>query len=172
MEKQVCITCGKPKSHLECGICHEVVCKNCAQILPEDSFSFLPTIPAHLSIPLFCAPCFDQKVAADWKLYEDTMEMAKEVLVYYKKQGKETRLVKRFADPIQVISCQDHDETILRLAFLAAQNKFNALVDLEMNIVKVGAGSYQKNTYTATAIPAHIFPDKMIKDRSSWSNPN
>lgn len=172
MEKQACYTCGKSKTPLHCGICSEPLCKSCAQILEEDTFSFLKAIPKHLEHFVFCGPCFDSQVAPEVQKYEELMAKAKETLVFYKKENKETRLVKRFADPLHVENCPDHDEAILRLAFLAAQKNFNSIIDVEVSHVKEGTGSYQKYTYKAHGIPANVHADKLIKDRSNWSNPN
>jgi hypothetical protein len=172
MEKSVCISCFKPKATLECGACHSTVCKYCAQFVEEETFSFLGQVPEDLAHSTYCPPCFNEKVQPKLDAYNHTMELAKEIDVYYKKQSKETRLIKRFEDPVHVQACSDRDETILRLAFFAAQRNFNSIVDVQVSSVKVKMGSYQNLSWSGTGIPAQVLPDRIIKDRSFSTDPN
>lgn len=151
-----CITCQKSKALLKCGLCQDDVCKYCAQILPEEGFSFLAKIPEDLQHTIYCGPCFDQKVASHWENYQATLEKAKNIIVYLAKQGKETRLIKRTEDPVKVTDCKDHDETLLRLAFFAVQANFNALVDVELKSVKVRINNYQTLHWSGVGTPANV----------------
>ncbi len=172
MEKSVCISCFKPKPTLQCGFCHSAVCKYCAQFVEEETFSFLPEVPNELTHSTYCPPCFNEKVEPELAAYKQTMLKAKQIDVYYKKQSKETRLIKRFVDPVKVEACSDRDETILRLAFLAAKENFNSIIDVQVSSVKVRMGSYQNLSWSGTAIPAHVLPDRIIKDRAFSNDPN
>ncbi len=172
MQNTACLTCNKPKANLQCGICHSSICKSCTQFLDEDSFSFLGNIPEQLSHTSYCAPCFDQIVAPELQIYAETMEKAKEVSVYNKTQGKETRLIKRLEEPVHVDECDDYEETILRLAFFAAKANYNSLIDMDIVSTKVKIGTYTSTKFSGTGIPAHVSPDKLVKDRSTWQNPN
>lgn len=137
-----------------CGICQEAVCKQCVQFLEEGSFSFLKQVPDRLNHTTYCGPCFDEKIAPEILAYEQLMDRAKDVAVFFKKQGKETRLIKRLEDPIRVTDCADKDEILLRLAFLAAQGNFNTLVDVEIVAEKVREGGYQRSKWQAVGVPA------------------
>ncbi len=172
MKKPVCIACFKPKATLECGVCQSAVCKYCAQFVEEETFSFLPQVSADLNHSTYCPPCFNEKVEPELTAYNQIMAQAKEINVYYKKQSKETRLIKRFVDPVKVEACTDRDETILRLAFLAAKDHFNSIIDVEVESVKVKSGSYQNLSWSGVAIPAQVLPDRIIKDRSFSTDPN
>lgn len=93
-------------------------------------------------------------------------------MVFMKAQFKETRLIKRLEDPISVVACADYDETLLRLAFRAAQLNYNGIIDVDITSKKVRTGNYQTSVFSGTAIPANVREDKLIKDRSNWSSPN
>lgn len=172
MESLNCCACQKPKPTLVCGSCESKVCKNCAQFLDEGQFSFLTKIPAALSHSTYCPACFDQHVASELDSYNRAVEVAKNILVYEKKQSKETRLLSRKEKPVRVESCQDSGETILRLAFLAAQAGFNAIIDVQLSSTKTRNGSYQTTTWSGTGIPSNVAANKIAKDRSLWQNPN
>ncbi len=172
MEKQICYLCHKLKATLCCGLCTESICKSCAQFLNDDSFAFMKKVPTQLSHTTYCEPCFHNEVEPELAAYAQTLERAKNILVFSKTQSKETRKIKRTEDPVRVIDCPDHDETILRLAFFAAQGNYNAIVDMELVSEKVKNGSYQTSKWAGVAVPAQVNDAKLIKDRSSWSDPN
>ena len=172
MEKPVCCTCQKPKATLQCGICVSDVCKNCAQFLDAGSFSFLKVLPKELSHTTYCMNCFDKEVAPALANYETTMAAAKEIQVFEKTQGKETRLIKRTEKPVEVLDCPDREETMLRLAFLAAALGFNAIIDADIRSEKVKVGGYQSTKWSGKALPANVSNRQLVKDRSIWQNPN
>lgn len=153
----VCKTCRKPKANYECGLCHESVCKSCANFL-GDGFSFLKKIPADLSHTVYCSNCFDEKVAAPLEAYNHTMALAKEVIVFSKDQTKQTAHLKRKEDPLVVEDCEDEIETVVRLAFFAAQDNFNCLLDVHVTNKKIIVGSHKKTVFNGTAIPTTIDP--------------
>ncbi len=172
MEKFTCCTCQKPKANLVCEICESHLCKYCAQFTDEETFSFLPEIPPDLRHTTYCGPCYNDKVAPALADYLKTMEAAKEIMVFDKKQGKETRLIKRLEDPISVSDCADESETVLRLAFLAAQKKLNAIVDVDLSSEKIKNGSFRTTKWRGTAVPCYVNPEKLLKDRALRQNPN
>jgi hypothetical protein len=158
---------------LECVACHDPVCKSCAQFLEENRFSFLSTVPEILQGGAFCPICFEAKVQPEIQAYEADLERAKDVIVFLKKQTKETRHVKRLEKPVVVEHCPDREETLLRLAFFAVKAGFNSMVDVEISSVKVrGSGNRQTSDWSGTGIPAHVDLSKIPKDRSIWQNPN
>lgn len=173
MENTGCVTCGKSKANLVCGSCSCSVCKYCAQIIDEGTFSFLPKIPATLSHQVYCSSCFDKDVAVELQNYNDTMERAKNVQVFFKAQYKEIIYVKRpERKPIRIIDCADQQETIMRMAFQAAHANYNALLDVEVSYEKVRQNSYQTHKWMGTGVPANVEDRMLVKDRSFSSNPN
>lgn len=156
METTACCICQKSKAPITCGICESSVCKSCTEFLDADSFSFLPQVPAELSHLAYCRLCFDAQVAPALENYQENVTKAADIQVYLKNQSKETRLFKRTEDRFSVVNCDDHDETLLRLAFQAVQAGYNALIDVEIDGKKVRQGSYQTSTYQGTGIGAHL----------------
>ncbi|MFN7729950.1 MAG: hypothetical protein ACK5P7_12400 [Bdellovibrio sp.] len=171
-EKKNCVCCQKSKALLNCGVCDETVCKYCAHFLDEGQFSFLAKVPSLLSHSTYCPSCYDQNVAAPLQDYNQAMAQAKDILVFEKKQGKETRLIKRLEEPVTVTDCPDPAETVLRLAFFAVKAGYNAIVDVQVKHEKVKNGSYQTMRWSGTGVPAYVNEAKLAKDRSAWQNPN
>jgi hypothetical protein len=156
--QEICNSCQKPKAALTCGLCQGLVCKSCAQRFKENSFSFFPEIPLELKHRIYCGRCFDSRVAPVVFEYEQTMERAKKVVVYLKAQGEETRLMKRSEKPFKVLNCLDREETLLRLAFFAAQKNFNALIDVELAYKKLRNAGYQTTRWDGAAVPTQLDP--------------
>jgi len=171
MNSSTC-SCGKLKPSLECGLCKTAICKSCANFIESDQFSFLPQVPAELSHSTYCGACFSEKVAPELESYSLLMEKAREITVFEKSQGKETRLLKRTEKPLRVEGCADHDETVLRLAFFAAQKNFNAIIDVNVKAEKVRNQSYQTTVFSGTAVPTDLQTHRLVKDRSIRHNPN
>ncbi len=167
-----CCVCQKPKTTLVCGVCQQDVCKNCTVFLEPEQFSFLQNKPDFLQSSAFCSTCYTEKVSPELAKYEDIMAIAKDILVFEISQGKETRLIKRKEAKLTVTECPDRNETMLRLAFMAAEKGFNAIIDVDIKSKKVKEGKYQHTMYSGTAIPAHVTDRKLVKDRSIWSDPN
>jgi hypothetical protein len=167
-----CCVCQKPKTTLVCGVCQQDVCKSCTVFTEPDQFSFLLKKPEHLNHSAFCSTCYTEKISPEVAKYEATMETAKNILVFEISQGKETRLIKRKEAKLVVEECPDRDETMLRLAFQAAEKGFNAIIDVDIKSKKVKEGKYQHTMYSGTAIPANVTDNKLVKDRSIWSDPN
>lgn len=166
-----CAICQSKKTPYNCGVCNDSLCKSCVQFLPETAFQFLTNRPSELSHSTYCTVCFDQHVSTPLANYETTLAQAQEILVFDKTQGKETRFVKRLEKPVSVEGVDEQDVT-MRLAFIAVEKNYNALVDVDIKAVKVRDGAYQTMAYSAKAIPANVNDRKLMKDRSLWSDPN
>jgi hypothetical protein len=159
VKTQICSICNKPKAALNCGVCGCALCKSCAQQLNGDDFAFLPKVPEVLTHGIYCGPCYDQNVAGPLAEYNETMNLANDVIVFFKAQSKETRLLKR-AEVLRVPECADRDETVLRLAFQAAKAGYNAIIDVDISAEKVKSGSYQTSKWSGTAFAANIDTSK------------
>ena len=167
-----CCVCQKSKAGLTCGLCKETVCKSCTEFLDSDNFAFLTKKPEHLETGAFCLTCFNNTVSVELSEYDAKVEKAKNILVFDNTQGKETRLFKRLEPAIKIEQCDDKNETVLRLAFMATELGFNAIIDLDLRSKKVKDGKHQHLIWSATAIPTNVDESKLLKDRSLWSNPN
>lgn len=167
-----CQICSKTKAPLECSLCHSSICKSCAVFLEENDFRLLTKNPLGTDAKCFCHICYQNTVIPQLNAYEDLLNRAKEIHVFMKDQGKETRLIPRKEKPVHVENCEDHNETILRLAIFAAEKNMNALVDVEVSGKKVKDGSYTTTIYSGKAVPAEFNDKRVVKDRSIWQNPN
>jgi len=133
-------------------------CKACTQFLEPDSFSFLEKVPEHLRHGTYCRACYEEKVAPELAAYAEAMERAKHIYIFYKKH-EYLRIIRRSRKILSVRDCKDRKDVLLRLAFLAAQQSFNALVDVELIPEKVRNFGYQTSNWTGTGFPAEVKPD-------------
>lgn len=163
MELQACSICFKPKAKLECGVCKSPICKNCTQFLDEASFEFLNKLPDDLTHKTFCHPCFEAVVEPNLQKYNNDIEKARNVFVFYKTENKESRYFKRGDQQVIVKDCPDKEETILRLAFQAVQLDCNVIVDVDLSSEKVKSGSYQTSKWKGSAFPVQADPSKLEK---------
>lgn len=75
--------------------------------------------------------------------------------VYFKKNHtKETRLFKRSKKRIKLTDQTDYDNMILHMAFLAAQDGHNCIIDVETDSRKIHNGSYKTVLWSGEAVPA------------------
>lgn len=156
-----CCVCQKPKANLQCGSCQEQVCKSCSQFLGEEDFSFLPEKERRFALGAYCTPCFDNEVGPALIEYNEILERARDVNVYMKNQSKETRLFRRTNEFLKVPSCDDREETLLRLAFLAARKGFNAIIDVDITSERVRhGGGYQSSNWQGSAVAANVDSNK------------
>ena len=151
-----CVSCGKPKAVLTCEVCQEALCKKCDQILDPGTFSFLEKIPEELTHLHYCGSCYDSVVAPQLDDYNEVMERAKNAFVFFTTQRKETPLIRKAREVLKVSQCLDRDETILRLAFFAAQAGFNAIIEVEVTSEKLRNGAYQTSRWSGRGIAAQI----------------
>jgi len=127
----------------------------CCHDIGEDYFSFLAKVPEELSHGYYCNDCFVDKISNELDSYNDTLESAKGMDVYFKKKhSRETHYFKRAPKTIVVKDCRDYDEMILRMAFLAAQLKYDTIIDIETSSCKEYDGSYKTLLWSGTALPA------------------
>lgn len=108
-----------------------------------------------LSHGAYCGPCYDFKVAPELEAYQEAMTAAKNIAVFFKDQSKETRNFKRLEKPYKIEGCEDREETLLRLAFFAVKDNFNAIIDVDITSKKVRTGAYQTQIWSGTAIPTN-----------------
>lgn len=157
MQSSSCELCQNTKAHLKCGHCQNTICKKCALFLDEGSFAFLDKVPVELKHTTYCLTCFQNVVTPAQEAYQSTLEQAKQVNVYFKKQNKETRRIKQNEKPISVTNCADQEELLLRLAFLATQLDCNGLIEVEVSSKKVKLeGSYTNSIWQGTGLPVMI----------------
>jgi hypothetical protein len=166
-DTESCASCRKPKANFECEICQEQFCKKCSQILDQSTFKYLAELPEELKHSIYCGHCYDTSVAPALQRYEETIENAKQVFVFYNTSRRDPPHMKRSRLRHEVHECDDRDETIFRLAFFAAEAGFNAITDVDLKSKKItNNGAYQKFIWSGTSIPAMVDSDRMdLQDR-------
>lgn len=162
-EKTVCETCRKPAASAECALCANPLCEDCVMAPETGAFHLLPKIPQELSHTAYCRFCYDEKVEPELEKYGETLARAKEVYIFFKTQRKEIPLIRKSKDVFRVAECDDRDETILRLAFMAAAQGYNAVVETEALDKKVRNYGYQVTQWSGSGSPAMIDEEKLSK---------
>lgn len=156
-----CETCRDPDPTTECELCQNSLCEECVLRPPHGAFSLLNEVAPELKHSRYCRFCFDDKVEPELTRYEETREKAEQVFVFFKTQRKEIPLIRRSKETLRIRDCTDRDETILRLAFMAAQEGFNALIDTEVSDQKVRNHAHQKTLWHGSGEGAMIDEAKL-----------
>lgn len=149
-----CSQCQKPKATLTCETCSEILCKSCAEFISENAFPLLTKRPAEIAHSTYCTACYSNYVLPFIEKYKEIENRAKDIKVFDKTQGKETRLIKKTEDPITVNDCSEYQEALMKLAYLAAEKNFNTLVDVDIKSKKIRIDSYQTSLFFGSGIPA------------------
>ena len=113
-------------------------------------------IPEALAHTFYCGRCHDDVLQPAFDEYNEVMERAKTCFVFFKTQRKEVPLIKKEREMLRVAECIDRDETILRLAFFAAQKDYNAVIDCLVESEKIRDGAYQTSKWYGTGTPALV----------------
>jgi len=166
MSDQACSACFKSKAPYVCGVCGDALCKKCADFVDAEDFSFFARVPEVLSKGIFCPKCYADQVAPQVSAYADIMARAREVYIFDDTQGKESRAFSREESAIEIHDCPDRTETVLRLAFLAAERGFNGLVDVSISSEKVRNHAFQNLKWRGRGTPTHIDPKKLDRNKS------
>lgn len=160
---QSCDSCRNPEADLACELCKKALCDQCVLSPPLDSFSMMKKIPVDLTHTEYCRFCYDDKVEPALQKYEETLELAKNVFIFFKTQRKEIPLIRKTKDKLEVKECPDRDETILRLAYMAAELGFNAVIETDVYAEKIRNHAHQKMRWQGTGSPALIDENKLSK---------
>ena len=156
MSESECVCCRRPKATLTCEICQDALCKSCAQFLDAATFAFLETKPEELTHSHYCPTCYGAHVEPALEKYNEVLGRAREAYFFFTSQRKPIPILKKAKEGIQVASCMDRDETILRLGFLAASQGYNAVIEAEVTSEKVRNEGYQKSVWKGKGIPANV----------------
>jgi hypothetical protein len=124
----------------------------------------MPVIPEILGHSRYCGGCFAEHVEPELSLYEEILERAEKVFVFFKTQKKGIPLLKKERHREFVEACPDRDETILRLAYLSASKGFNAVIDVEVTAKKVRNEAYQTSIWSGSGIPAQVDSSRIYED--------
>lgn len=166
MSDTACISCRSPKTTQTCGVCEERVCAKCAEFLAKDSFPFLTKPAAELLHTHYCPQCFGNHIEPARESYDAMMEQAKTVFVFFTTQKHRIPVLSKGKEQIRVDANADRDETILRMAFQAAELGCNAIVDTEVVSQKLRNEGYQTTAWKGVCFPAQVDAEKI--EKSFW----
>lgn len=157
MSDTECLSCRKRPGTYACVGCEDPVCKPCSESLSDPLFTSLENIPTEQIAGRFCGRCFDRDMAPKIEAYQTTLEAAKQVFIFFTTQRKSIPLIRKSKTIIQIESCPDRDEIILRLAYYAAKEEYNAVVDVDVSVKKVRAGGSTKTAdWRGSGYPALV----------------
>src|ERR1017187_6626986 len=122
--QKMCVCCLAPKATLSCHLCQGFICKDCTEFVDGETFSFQQILTDDLKHTQYCRSCHTLKVLPAVIKYRGIMARAKKAFVIDKPQRRPLPVTKRFETAIHVIDCIDREETMLRLAFQAAELGF------------------------------------------------
>jgi len=161
MSEQICGACRRPKANIQCELCEDWNCKSCAQTLAGDAFSFRTKRAPELSHTRYCQHCWQQQVEPALAEYEQKMAEAREVYIFFTTQKRPLPILSKEKEQIRVLECDDRDETILRLAFLAAELGCNAVIETDVRHEKVRNAGWQKTAWRGSGFPARVDAEKL-----------
>jgi hypothetical protein len=124
-------------------MCEGPLCVKCDQFLKEGSFSFYTVVPDELKHTHYCTVCYTTHVEPAFESYNALMEKAKGLYFFF------------------VENCPDRDETILRLAFIAAEQGYSAVIEAEVTSKKVRYEGWQKMMWSGVATPVFVDIEKL-----------
>ncbi len=151
-----CEICLQKKAQHSCELCEKSVCKNCKEDLDSFTFSFLTKVPAELSKSLYCLHCYDSVVGPARQEYDDKLKQAEEIYFLTKAYPGYVRVLKRHTKRVEILDCDDRRETILRMAFMAVELGFNAIIEADVKSHKARKGGYQTSRWVGSAMPANV----------------
>jgi hypothetical protein len=142
-------------------MCEGPLCVKCDQFLKEGSFSFYTVVPDELKHTHYCTVCYTTHVEPAFESYNALMEKAKGLYFFFTTQRKPVPVTKRSKEKIFVENCPDRDETILRLAFIAAEQGYSAVIEAEVTSKKVRYEGWQKMMWSGVATPVFVDIEKL-----------
>ncbi|MBS1984202.1 MAG: hypothetical protein JST16_08520 [Bdellovibrionales bacterium] len=151
-----CDICGGKKAPFDCGICAKHVCKSCLEYIDTNSFDFMSHTPPELTKGNYCPVCFEEKIVPARAEYDALMEKAADVYFLTRAYPGYVHVLRRHTKRVNIPECDDRRETIMRMAFLAAELGFNAIIDAEVKSFKVHKNSRKSALWTGSAVPAQI----------------
>jgi len=164
MSSQTCIACRATKAERSCGVCSESVCNGCAQFLKDETFSFRNDLAPEIKHHYYCPNCYDTHITPALEEYEEQMNQAKGVFVFFTTGKRAVPTLKKSLTWIEIKDCLDRDETIMRLAFNAVRMGYNAIINTEVKSVKSRNKAYQKSIWSGEALPVLVDADRMQRE--------
>jgi hypothetical protein len=151
MSQPICKVCQRPQAVHECGLCHVNLCKKCELFVEPESFTFMEKVHRDFNLGHYCPECYEERMAPQIEKYEQLLERAKSIYIFFDTSSHPHTLKKISNKPMKLSSSRDRDETILRMGFRAAEQGYNAVVEVVVERI-----TNQRNFWQGTGTPANI----------------
>ena len=156
-----CCNCRSPRVQTHCELCQGALCKKCVQSPPKGAFAYWEECPEDLRFLNYCPSCYQEKVETAATQYEETLTRAKAAYVFFNSQKKAIPVLKKAKTKISIENQEDRDDTILKLAYRAAQDGYNALVECEVVSAKKRNEGFLHSVWSGSAYAASVDEEKM-----------
>jgi hypothetical protein len=164
-----CDSCRVNKATHSCGLCHAAICKSCTEFLDSEAFSFMKNVPSELKHQQYCSFCYSSTVQPAQEIYAETMRRARKIFIIDKPRRRPLPLLKSSKEILCIEKCADREETLLRLAFFAAEMGFNAVIKVNIAHKKIRNGGYQHTEWSGTGYPADLDGPRLEKQSEEES---
>ena len=124
--------------------------------MESEAFTYMSKVPADLAHARYCPRCYDAKIAQAVIDYEAMVEKAKDVYFLTKAYPGYVRVLRKHTKRVVVEDCADRRDTIVRMAFFAAELGFNAIIEAEVESFKTRSHGYLSSRWKGSAMPAQI----------------
>jgi len=124
--------------------------------LDPDQFALQKKLPEVLTHTRYCQICFDIHVAPARENYNEILERAKNVSVITTSYKGHVPVLKKSRVNVAFENCNDREDLIMKLAFQAAAEGFNALIQCDLVREKLRNYGYQKSTWKGGGTPATV----------------
>jgi len=156
VSESVCSICQNSKAPITCGFCEQSICKRCTEFIDTEMFSFMKNRSRELAHSSYCSPCFVSKVQPAIETYNDLVTRAKQVYIVEKSPRHPFPIINMSNKALSTDVWPDRAITIMSLAFLAAEQGFNAVIKTKVTSRKLRNFGYQSMEWQATGFPALV----------------
>ncbi len=151
-----CDLCKTPKTIRTCEECGKEICKQCVRYSEREAFRFLPNPSPVLQNQIFCYDCFTDKVEPEIEKYQRTLAAAKEVIYLTKNYKGIIPTLRKAKFPVQVHKHVDRRDAIMHMAFLAAHEDYNAIIQADTVQKQLRNEAYQTSEWSGSGLPVVI----------------
>lgn len=151
-----CVICNNPKANITCRECDSSVCKSCIEFVGDALFEYDEYTDETSPVGHYCSSCYTTTIVPRLDVYNEIVERAKEVSVFSTEKSQESRLIKRTDVKLKIDECEDKEDLIMKLAYMAAKAGYNSIVDMDLVYTKTRDGSFKLANWSGTATAANL----------------
>ena len=151
-----CEGCLVTEATHACGQCLKPLCKTCTKFVESSLFFLMAKLPEELSRGRYCSNCYEGRIQPALEKYRSIAALAKSVYIVDRPHRRSLPVTRQTNSPIKVEDCKDREESLLRLAFIAAEAGYNAVLKVKVGAKKIRNEGYQKMSWHASGFAAEI----------------